>query len=453
MKFLLCDPHLIEVEGYVENLSKLVDSVQTCATGKECQLKIFKECPDYLVIDVETKGHSALEVVKYVRVNHLRIKVFLSFRDETQRRELGLDDNIMGRAGLDGYLFRPITPDGLVSKLTNQRLVGRTNQGLDTPPSVGEVFEKIDVFPVVSGTLLTMAYYVQNPAGGYDVLLKKGDAFDPAAMESAPGFEAGLFYRRSDRLAFISFMNELAEKIATIQGTEPTTRLRLIQNAADRCLEELDTTGMSPEFAEEGKKICRNLISLVQQYPALVETFDKIAVDFPLLYRHWFMVAFYSTVIARQLSWNSARTTEFVAIGGLFHDIGVRDLDTRYRSGGENRWADDENYRGHAAGGAAYIRNYEFPEPVAQIILQHHEMNDGTGYPHGIKGSRIYPLAKVVALADGFSNFLDEKGLPPLDSLRDFVADRRNVLKYDPDAMKSLIKGFIKDKEKKNAAG
>jgi len=452
MKFLLCDPYLSETPGYIENLSKLVDAVQACVTGKECQLKIFKECPDYLIVDVETKSHSALEVVKYVRVNHLPIKVFLSFRDETQLQELGLDNVIMGRAGIDGYLFRPISPDDLVSKLSNRPQVGRTSEGLDTPLAANEVFEKIDFFPVVPGTLLTMTYYVQNPGGGHDVLLRKGEVFDPARLESAPGLEAGLFYRRSDRLAFISFVNELAEKIATIQGTEPTSRLRLIHSAADRCLAQLDTTGMSAQYAEEGKKICRNLVSLVKQHPTLVEAFDKASADFPLLYRHWFMVAFYSTVIARQLSWNSARTTEFVAMGGLFHDIGLRDLDASYRSGGEDRWATDEAYQGHAAAGSNYVRNLEFPEPVAQIILQHHELNDGTGYPHGIKGNRIYPLAKIVSLADGFTNFLDEKQCHPLEGLREFVSDRRTVLKYDTDAIKSLIKGFIKDEEKKKNA-
>jgi HD-GYP domain-containing protein (c-di-GMP phosphodiesterase class II) len=42
----------------------------------------------------------------------------------------------------------------------------------------------------------------------------------------------------------------------------------------------------------------------------------------------------------------------------------------------------------------------EFPWPVAQVALQHHERIDGSGYPQGLKGTEIILEARIVAVAD-----------------------------------------------------
>jgi HD-GYP domain-containing protein (c-di-GMP phosphodiesterase class II) len=42
----------------------------------------------------------------------------------------------------------------------------------------------------------------------------------------------------------------------------------------------------------------------------------------------------------------------------------------------------------------------EFPWPLAEIVLQHHERLDGSGYPGGLTGEQILPEARVLAVAD-----------------------------------------------------
>ncbi len=55
--------------------------------------------------------------------------------------------------------------------------------------------------------------------------------------------------------------------------------------------------------------------------------------------------------------------------------------------------------------------------PAADIILQHHERNDGNGYPHNLKEEEISPLAKMVAIADIYDALTSDrpyrKGFPP----------------------------------------
>jgi len=54
----------------------------------------------------------------------------------------------------------------------------------------------------------------------------------------------------------------------------------------------------------------------------------------------------------------------------------------------------------HPQVGYDILKSIEFPYPVAQIVLQHHERMDGSGYPEGISGEEILPEAQVLAVAD-----------------------------------------------------
>ena len=46
------------------------------------------------------------------------------------------------------------------------------------------------------------------------------------------------------------------------------------------------------------------------------------------------------------------------------------------------------------------VRGIEFEWPIADIIEQHHERLDGSGYPHGLKGDEICQEARIIAVAD-----------------------------------------------------
>lgn len=54
----------------------------------------------------------------------------------------------------------------------------------------------------------------------------------------------------------------------------------------------------------------------------------------------------------------------------------------------------------HPESGYEILRQIDFPWPIAEIIRQHHEYLDGSGYPRGLKGDEILPLARILTVAD-----------------------------------------------------
>jgi HD-GYP domain-containing protein (c-di-GMP phosphodiesterase class II) len=54
----------------------------------------------------------------------------------------------------------------------------------------------------------------------------------------------------------------------------------------------------------------------------------------------------------------------------------------------------------HPDTGHAILKDVPFAWPVAEIVRQHHEKLDGSGYPFGLKGDQILPEARVLTVAD-----------------------------------------------------
>lgn len=56
--------------------------------------------------------------------------------------------------------------------------------------------------------------------------------------------------------------------------------------------------------------------------------------------------------------------------------------------------------REHVRSGYEILKNVKFPWPLADIVYQHHERMDGSGYPQGLKGAKIHLAARIIAVAD-----------------------------------------------------
>ena len=80
------------------------------------------------------------------------------------------------------------------------------------------------------------------------------------------------------------------------------------------------------------------------------------------------------------------------------------------------------------------LKNLEFPWPVAETVLQHHERLDGSGYPNGISGEAIILEARILCVADVVESMVSHRPYRPAlgaeRALREIV--RNKGILYDP---------------------
>lgn len=156
--------------------------------------------------------------------------------------------------------------------------------------------------------------------------------------------------------------------------------------------------------------------------------------------RHCAAVAAFSRDIAKQCRM-SKRDQELAHTAGLLHDIGKFVLSDRVMErGGQLAEADWRGVRRHPDVGAELLRDIGVYGPVAEIVRAHHERIDGRGYPRGLKGDEIPPIARIVAVAEVYDTLTaPDTYRTPMTSFEALNELRRVAgLQLDPEYVEAL---------------
>ena len=90
-----------------------------------------------------------------------------------------------------------------------------------------------------------------------------------------------------------------------------------------------------------------------------------------------------------------------IRIAGQLHDIGKASIPANILSQtGRVDFSDWELIKTHCQAGYEIVTGVSFEWPVAEMVLQHHERLDGSGYPAGLRGEEILLGARIIAVAD-----------------------------------------------------
>ncbi|MBI4292669.1 MAG: PAS domain S-box protein [Betaproteobacteria bacterium] len=111
-------------------------------------------------------------------------------------------------------------------------------------------------------------------------------------------------------------------------------------------------------------------------------------------------VAEIAVAIGGELGLDEGRL-EGLRVAGYLHDIGKMTVPAEILSKpGKLTSIERQLIQQHSQASYDVLKNVEFPWPVAEIALQHHERMDGSGYPRGLKGEAIVLEARILAVAD-----------------------------------------------------
>jgi PAS domain S-box-containing protein/putative nucleotidyltransferase with HDIG domain len=98
----------------------------------------------------------------------------------------------------------------------------------------------------------------------------------------------------------------------------------------------------------------------------------------------------------------------------------------------------------HCQKGYEILQSIEFPWPVAEIVRQHHERLDGSGYPDGLKGEEILLEARILGVADVVEAMASHRPYRPALGIEEALEEihrNRNIL-FDPEVVDACLKVF-----------
>jgi PAS domain S-box-containing protein/putative nucleotidyltransferase with HDIG domain len=136
---------------------------------------------------------------------------------------------------------------------------------------------------------------------------------------------------------------------------------------------------------------------------------------------------------------------EGIRLAGNIHDIGKVSIPAEILvRPGELRPLEWEMVKGHPQVGSEIVRDIEFPWPVAEMILQHHERLDGSGYPRGLRGEEILLGARIIGVADTVEAMSSHRPYRPAKGLEaglDEITKGRGTL-FDPPVVDACLRLF-----------
>ena len=192
------------------------------------------------------------------------------------------------------------------------------------------------------------------------------------------------------------------------------------------------------ELHESEKKLRSSLLESISSLAALVEMRD------PYTAGHQRRVTQLAVAIAKELHLQEEQI-EGIQLAGVMHDGGKVRIPAEILSM-PRRLTEIEFLfiKEHAKSGYEILKTIDFPWPIAQIVLQHHERLDGSGYPNNLKGDEIVLEAKIIAVADvveAMASHRPYRAALGIDAALKEIECNRNLL-YEPAVVDACLKLF-----------
>jgi PAS domain S-box-containing protein len=196
------------------------------------------------------------------------------------------------------------------------------------------------------------------------------------------------------------------------------------------------------ERQSNAAKLEQILLQTIEAIAATVEARD------PYTAGHQQRVAVLASAIAREIGISEDKV-HGLYLAASIHDLGKIRIPAEILSKpGKLNPVEYELIKTHPQAGYDIIKDLQFPWSIAQMVLQHHERLDGSGYPQGLKAEQILLEAKILAVADAVEAMSSHRPYRPglgLDLALEEITRQRGVL-YDAAVVDSCIRLFREKK-------
>lgn len=263
----------------------------------------------------------------------------------------------------------------------------------------------IEIFKNITGRLFSDVFIRLGPRK-FTQIFKGNDLADKQRFDSymAKGAKS-LFIRKTDRKLFADATERYIRALFEQKTVTHEDANRIIWQISEQTFQEiLDDGFFKTSQIMKAMEDVRSVLGLIQKVEPLLADFVLGSRQEIFYLKHCIQTAVYSCLLARQIEIPEEELSE-LALGALLHDLGVfklsnkaQDLDFIYRQ------EEFDEFSQHPKLGANLVHpEYKLPQGVCDIIEQHHEHFDGSGYPSGLTSENISALSQIVSLADVFS--------------------------------------------------
>jgi len=254
---------------------------------------------------------------------------------------------------------------------------------------------------------------------------------ESAWMQSAPVKVSGTVVGKIE----VGYLEEMPKEG---EGSFLKEEKQLIDSIAER-LGQITQRRQAEDALQQTLKSLRKAVSSTIQ--VIVSTLE--ARD-PYTAGHQIRVADLTRAIATEMNFSKDRI-EGVFMAASIHDIGKLSVPAEILSKpGKLTETEFSLIKEHSKKSYEILKNVESPWPLAEIVYQHHERMDGSGYPRNLKGDAILMEARIMAVADVVEAMASHRPYRPalgVDAALEEIEDNKGTL-YDAHVVDVCLRLF-----------
>ena len=267
---------------------------------------------------------------------------------------------------------------------------------------------------------------------------KKGPCCDTASCLARQAFQNGSAVKRRSlkmrsRKGNDMYFDGTARVVSWDDDGKPAVIVKIYKDITERKLAE-------QELRQSMKQLRKNLDCTIQAIARTVETRDAYTAG------HQRRTTDLMTAIAFEMGLPK-QMIGGIRMAGVIHDLGKISVPAEILSK-PGRISDSEYtlIKQHPKAGYDILKGIDFKWPIADIVLQHHERINGSGYPYGLKGEEILLEARIIGVADVIEAMASHRPYRPalgIDDAFEEITMKKGII-YDADVVDASIDLFTK---------
>lgn len=240
------------------------------------------------------------------------------------------------------------------------------------------------------------------------------------------------------RAEFRFLLENGEERFIESQGSTIKDESGNVSNVIVVSRDVTDRKRTEEELKNSFNRLQKTIAETVQAMATIVETRD------PYTSGHQKRVAYLARTIAEQMGL-SDEILKSIEMSGIIHDIGKIAVPVEILSKPTRLSKYEfEIIKAHSRAGYDILKDIDFPWPIADIVLQHHERLDGSGYPKMLKDDNILLQAKIISVADVVEAIASNRPYRPalgIDVALEEIEKAKGIL-YDSEIVEICVNLF-----------
>ena len=415
-KILLVDDEDIFRGALKGTLEKAGFEVTESPNIKSAQQLIGIAKFDIVISDINMPGGSGIELVHFVKrtAPDLPIILMTAFAELKEVHDAS-------ELGADGFLPKPFRREELFELI--KTCLGPKEVEADVNRD-GD-FCKLSIDDFISGREIQHDIYIRISEAKYIKVAHQGEDLAVDRIRAYKNKNIRFLYMlKEDFRKYIGFNISLSKTIKGSNKISKDKKLNFLKHTGEIVFEQLHSNDIDTECFEDAKTVLETTLSVLSDDSESFDLLNILNSHTDFLYAHSLGVSLYSAMIAREMKWTSASNIFKVSMGGLFHDIGKKEVEREVLMKPRMNLTPEEVrlIETHPQRGMEILGQlHSIPSDILQIAFQHHENCLGSGYPKGLTQNHIHPMARVVSVANEFCNLIlkspKSAGVKPVEAL------------------------------------